>query len=218
MTQVSRTESAAPLVWVTASLGFALAALLLVLRLVLGDFPLTGELPGALTLGAVAALPPTLALLGLRRPGLLLGAGIVAVLSLPVLSIFGLLELVLGVFWLIAYGRTVDRGSMPRALVATLAVVVLWLAAASVLFVHLDPRCAQTLADGTTRQVDGTANGFESGWVWALESTIGSSSTVDVVEEVCSSDVVTLLEMVIALALLASAVGIGWVLSEPVPR
>lgn len=218
MTQGSRTESTALLVWTTASIGFGLAALLFVLRLALGDLPPSTELPGALTLGAVAATPPTLAVLGLRRPGLLLAAGATAVLSLPVLSILGILEIALGVFWLIAFGRTGDRGSILRALVAALAILVLWAGAASVLFVHLDPRCAQTLANGSVLSVE--ASGFQSGWVWDAGSTVTGSGliSVDVVAEVCSSDVVTPLEMVIALGLLAAALGTGWVLVEPVPE
>jgi hypothetical protein len=213
MGQASDRASVSRLVGITVPTGYLVAAAIVAIRLIGGDFPFIYELPGALTLGAIAATPPTLALLGRYRPGLLLPAGLTAVLSLPVLSIFGLVMVPLGIAWLAAYAKF--RGSIIRALVALLAVTGLWIAAAAVPFVHLDPRCVQTLDDGTVRQIE--AFSFESGWVWDTGPTIvGSSfSAGEVVEEVCGSDVVTPLEMAVALGLLAAALGIGWVLVEP---
>lgn len=205
-------------VWVTVGIGVALAGAVFLIRLAAGDLPLPTELAGALLLGAVAAAPPTLAVLGITgRPGLLLSAGICAVISAPFLSIFWLIEVVLGIVWLVTYARTPGRGSAARTVVAAIVIPVLWVAAGSLLFVHLDPRCAQTLEDGTVREFDGAANGFESGWVWNAGSEISGSSgvSVDVVEEVCTSDVVTWPEALAGLALLAALFGVGWTLVEP---
>jgi hypothetical protein len=220
MTQAKRAESRSPFLWVTIGIGYAVAGAVFFFRIFLGDLPLSMEIAGAVTLAAVAATPATLAVLGLNgRPGLLLPAGICALISAPVLSVLWVFEAPLGVACLIAYGRTRERGSIVGTLAATAIVTVLWVGAASVMFLHLDPRCAETLQDGTVHQVDAESRGFEPGWVWdAGSEIIGSSITPgNVVEEVCSSDVVTLEEALVGLLLLAAAFAVGWVLVEPVP-
>ena len=66
----------------------------------------------------------------------------------------------------------------------TLAVWLLWVASAVVLFIHIDPRCVQTLADGT------------------------------VVSEECVSDIVTGWEALLSLALAAGAATTGWLMTK----
>lgn len=204
------------MVGITIPIGYFLAAGIFAVRLIAGDFPVLYELPGAITLGAIAATPPTFAVLGRRRPGLFLAAGLTALLSLPVLSIFGLVMVPLGIAWFAAYAGANGRGSIIRAIVGMVAVTALWIAAAAVPFVHLDPRCVQKLDDGTVHEIE--ASGYDTGWVWDAGSTITASSfsSGDVVEEVCASDVITPLEMLVALALIAAALGVGWVLVEAV--
>ena len=217
MAEEARTGTVSPLLWISVGLGYAVAAAIFVLRIFASDLPASMELPGAIALAAVAALPPTLALLGLTgRPTLLLPAGVAAVTSVPVLSLLGVIMAVLGIMWLIAYGTLRRPGSILTTVVATIIVWMLWVAAAAALFIHLDPRCAQTLTDGTVREIDAEAIGYESGWVWDSSSTISvsSSGSGDVETEVCTSDLVTGGEALATVALVGTSLGSGWLLTR----
>jgi hypothetical protein len=210
-------QRVSPALWVSVGFGYAIVAAVFVLRLVGSDLPATMEVPGAVAFAAVAAVPSTLALAGLaRRPVLMLPAGVTAATSLPVLSVLGVPMAVLGVVWLISYSTNKSGRDVLRPLATTLLVWVLWVAAAATLFVHLDARCVQTLVDGSVIRVDAAELGWESGWLWATSATSTGSSilSVDVVGEACSSDIVTVWEALVSLALATGAVGVGWLMAE----
>lgn len=201
-----------------AAYGLALAVFFL--RLVGGDFPIRLELGGAAALAGVIAVSPTLAVLAARRKTLLLAAGLTAVSTLLGFSVLALPMIAIGLIWLVAYGRMAVPGPISRK-IATVAVV--WLlatAAFGVLFLHIDPRCADTLSDGTVRMVDVTTQGMHSGgWIWNVRSSFSgtSSSSPDVVLSVCSSDTVVDWEAATSIGLSLGSVSLGWLLSKP-PR
>jgi hypothetical protein len=203
------------LAWGAVVVGYAVATAAFMLRLGLGDLPWQLELPGALGLAAVAAVPSTLALLGLSgRRVLLLCAGAAAVTSFLVLSVLGVLMAILGVVW-IASAPPLSSGGVWRHAAITSAVWLLWVMSAAILFLHVDPRCAQTLPGGTVVTTDGRAAGFYAGWVWNQSATTTGSSTSSqgVVAETCSSDTVTWIEAALALTLAACAPAMGSVIA-----
>jgi hypothetical protein len=209
MESVNRSRSSAPLSVVAVVVGYAVAITAFTLRVGLGDLPWQLELPGGFALGAVAALPPTLALIGLSgRPVSLLAAGVTALSSLPVLSLLGVVMAMLGAYWVVSSVK-LELGGALRAVAITSAVWLLWASSVAMLFVHLDPRCAQTRVDGTV--VVEAPTGLYSGWVWNAPPTAGSSSSSDqsIVTETCASDVITWIEAVVILASTGAAAGIG---------
>jgi hypothetical protein len=206
------------IVW-TASIGFGLAVAGFVVRLAGGSLSFLVELPGAVVLGSVMAVPPALAILSTRnRPLMLLPAGVLGLAGmLGVLSIFGIPLAILGLIWLWAYVRLGGPGQYGRKF-GMVVVPLLWVAGLVTLFVHQDPRCEQVLADGTVQSVDPYVRGMESGWIWELDTSSfagGSVAEADVQSEACVSDVVTPVEMVVALAFAGLAVGYAWSLAGP---
>ena len=165
----------------------------------------------------MVAVPATLALAGLTgRPVLLLPAGLAGVTSLPVLFVLGVPMVLLGIIWFWSYSKVRPVGSVASKAVTTLVVWLLWAAAVVVLFIHLDPRCVQVLADGTVLYVD-AALGGESGWLWEVSSTVSGSSGIlgpDVVSGACTSDIVTGWEALVSLVLAAGAITTGWLMTS----
>ena len=206
--------------WVTIAAGYALAATIFVLRLVGSDLPVRLELPGAAALAVVAAVPSTLALMGLlRRPVLVLPAGVAAVTALPLLSVFAPAMALVGIFWLWSFAQSAAPGSKVRKALITAVVWLLWAGGVLALFLHVDPRCVQTLTDGTEREVDAIARGYDAGWAWDASSTVSGSVSSgagpdNVALEVCSSDVVTGWEAWATVTLSAVAVLAGLVSSS----
>jgi hypothetical protein len=189
-------------------LGFGVAVAMFLLRIVGSDMPLSVSLPGAIAFGAVVAVPSVLALLaGRGRTGLFLGAGVASIVLSLGLSLLIVVMLPLGVFWLWSYVRA-RPGHLLRSVGAGLVATVLAIAAFVVLFVHIDPRCTSTYADGRVEQFAAGSAGFRSGWAWDVGSTYSGSMTAgpDVVSQTCSSDVVTWVEAVVSLALASAAV------------
>ena len=207
----------APVSWLAVGVGYALAAAVFVLRLVGSDLPVTLELGGAVALAVVVAVPATLALAGLTgRPVLLLPAGLAGVTSLPVLFVLGVPMVLLGIIWFWSYSKVRPVGSVASKAVTTLVVWLLWAAAVVVLFIHLDPRCVQVLADGTVLYVD-AALGGESSWLWEVSSTVSGSSGIlgpDVVSGACTSDIVTGWEALVSLVVAAGAITTGWLMTS----
>lgn len=202
---------------VTAYIGFAIALAGTIVRLIGGSLSVLVELPGAIVLGVVLAVPSALALLGTRdRPLMLLPAGVLGIAGmLGVFSIFGVPLAILGLIWIWAYLRVSVGGQFARKF-GMIVVPILWLGAVVTLFAHLDPRCEQTLVDGTVQAADPLVRGMETGWVWEIDTSNfsgGSTAEANVESEVCSSDVVTPIEMVVALAFSALAVGYAWSLA-----
>lgn len=206
-----------PVILGSALAAYGLALAVFFLRLVGGDFPIRFELGGAVALAGVIAVSPTLAVLAARRKTLLLAAGLTAMSTVLGFSVLALPMIVIGLIWLVAYGRMAVPGPISRK-IATVAVV--WLlatAAFGVLFLHIDPRCADTLSDGTVRMVDVTTQGMDSGWTWNVRSSFSgtSSSSSDVVLSVCSSDTVVDWEAATSIGLSLGAVSLGWWLTRP---
>ena len=215
----------APVSWLAVGAGYDLAAGVFVLRLVGSDLPVTLELAGAVALAAVVAVPPTLALAGLTgRPVLLLPAGLAGVtslstgvlLQLPLLGLLGVPMVLLGVIWFWSYSKVRPGGSVIGKAVPTLVVWLLWAASVVVLFIHLDPRCIQVLADGTVLSVD-AALGGETGWLWEVSATVSGFSEIlgpDVVSGACTSDIVTGWEALVSLVLSAGAIATAWLMTS----
>lgn len=193
--------------------GGVLALGIFVLRMNDG-LPWRVSLPGAVVFAAIVGLPSVVAFLaGRGRAGLYAAAGMLSIGLAVGLSVFGLVMFAQGVVWLWAFTRGRDRRPL-RTVAAVVAVWVLGMAGFTVLFVHLDPRCATTRADGTVTMVP---SAMTTGWVWdaPLEETASSSGGPGVVSSVCVSDVVTWAETAVSLAFGAAAVAAGWVLAPP---
>lgn len=174
---------------------------------------------GALAFGAIVAAPGVLALTGLvARPGLLMAAAAALVpFSLLSFSPIGLVLLVPVMLLILAYGaRSPGLSAPPTRELATAGLVVGLLMAAvmTLLFVHQDPRSYTTSADGRTTVRSGPE---PSSFVWASSSSSsGSASSLELGESGGgTSDVITNLESVMALGLVAVAIAAGWRLSRP---
>jgi len=194
------------------ALAYALSVAVFAVRLLNSDMPILYEIAGAVSLAVVMAVSPTLALLALRgRTALFLPAALIAFAQSPILYFLGVILIVAAFIWIWAFLRLGSELGFVRTLSAVLAVGVLWIAAAAALFIHIDPVCVEWLADGTVRSVSASDQGFTSGWVWNQPNTITGESfgAADVVRSACSSDILTPIEAVVALALSLSAVGAG---------
>ncbi len=204
-------------VWGGIIVGYVLAIALAVMRIVnIGVTP--GEVLASVALGVAAAVAPTLALISLdRRPTLLPAASMSAVA-------LGVIELALLPVWLlpalawwwghsrrpvrVEVSRTQWWGRVAMALGVVLAVIVL--------FVHLDPRCTETMADGTVREVDPADMGFESGWRLGSSGSSGDNSgqggPAGPVSRSCTSDTIVWGEAVASILISVAVIGsaLGW--------
>lgn len=193
-------------------LGYVLAAGVIVVRLTGAGLPLRYEIAGAVALGVVMAVSPTLALLALRgRTALFVPAALIALAQSVILYFLGVILIVAAFIWLWAYLRIGSKLGLLRTVSVVLAVGVLWVSAAASLFVHIDPVCVEWLEDGTVRSVSATDQGFTSGWTWNQPDTItgGPRMSADVVRGACTSNNLTPVEAAVALTLSLGAVGAG---------
>jgi hypothetical protein len=89
-----------------------------------------------------------------------------------------------------------------------------------VLFVHLDPYCTETMADGTVRQIDPADKGMSSGWRFGSTTSIGTdtgqSGFDGPVSSRCISDTVVWGEAVASMLLSITVVGaaLRWPISS----
>lgn len=198
--------------WVGIILGYALAAVLVGVRITNNDST-AGEVLGSVALGVAASVAPTMALLSLdRRPSLLPAASLIAMLM-------GVVELTLLPFWLLlalVWGRAHNRRPMKaevsrsrwwgRAAMAFGVVLSVF-----VLFVHLDPYCTETMADGTVRQVDPVDRGMSSGWRFGSTTSQGTDTSQSgfdgPVSSRCISDTIVWGEALASLLLSLTVVG-----------
>ncbi len=198
-----------------AGYGVALAGLILPIRA--GEQSFRAEIPTAVLIATVIAVPPTLAALSMRgRVLMLLPAGLLGIAGLlGLLSVLGFLLIIPGLIWLWAYLKLAPSGRYPRKF-AMAAVPLLWVGAVAGLFVHIDPLCEQLLADGSVVRIDPAGRGFKTGWAWDIDTSTfsGSGSGSDmVVSESCTSDIVVPWEMAASVILSATAVGVAWLLA-----
>ena len=183
-----------------------------------GDLSLVTSFPRALVLAALMAVPPTLAMLSYPdHPRMLIAAGLTGLVAVGALSILGLILVVLGAIWIGAYIKLGPEVDWARSL-AMIVVPVLWLAASTTLWIHLDPVCEQRLENGRVIRIDPLARGFESGWTWDVtgSSSFASGPTGDQVRsESCSGDEVVLWEAMAAIILSGTAVAVAILLARP---
>jgi len=188
------------------------------LRVIGGDLPLSLELPGALAFSMILIVPPTLALYAMRgRPQLFVAAGGLSIVLSVVMSVLGVVMIAVAVVWFSMYARA-RAGGVLRTVAACTAVLILGAASAASLFIHLDPRCAETYTDGTVRIIPIEETAMESGWIWNVGSASSGVFLVgpDVALSVCSSDVVTWTEAAISISLAAAALGSGRAIARSV--
>jgi len=198
--------------WAGIILGYALAAVLVGVRIANTEST-AGEVLGSVALGVAASVAPTVALLSLdRRPGLLPAASLIAMLM-------GVVELTLLPLWLLlalgwgwAHNRRPVKAEVSRPLwwgrAAMGFIVVLSVFA---LFVHLNPYCTETMADGTVRQIDPADKGMSSGWRFGSTTSQGTDSgqsgSGGPVSSHCTSDTIVWGEAVASLLLSLTVVG-----------
>jgi hypothetical protein len=159
-------------------LGYALAAVLAGVRIANTDSTV-GEVVGSVAMGVAASVAPTVALISLdRRPGLLPAASLIALLMGVVDLTLMPLWLLLAVGWGWAHSRRPVEVEVSRPLwwgrAAMAFGVVL---SVFVLFVHLDPYCTETMADGTVRQIDPADRGTSSGWRFGSTTAQGTDTS-----------------------------------------
>jgi hypothetical protein len=156
----------------------------------------------AVAFGVLVASPAVLSALSRHRRAVLLVPGAVVLTPLAVLSITGVLLPLLVpavLLWTALVTRWDGAPCGPgRASLASVAVLALLVAGGLALFVHHDPRtwgdCAMTV----------TGEGSGSGW--CPPGAQGGGAT---------SDVVTPLEALVSMALVAAALAAGWLLAAP---
>lgn len=189
--------------------GYGLALAGLIVPLGGSDLSVGRSLYTGMVVAVLLAVPATLALLSHpSRPLMLLPAAMIGFTGLfGVLSVLGLPLVFLAAIWFWADIKVVPRGMWPKRL-AMIVVPLLWLAAASALWAHIDPVCEQGLADGTVVSVDPATRSLETGWVWQMSDTFSGSgsNSSDVVYEVCDSNVVVPWEAALSILLSGTAV------------
>ncbi len=201
-------------------LGVAIASVLALglaaLRLLNAEQVDVHDVVGAAGLAVVLGIPAVLAWLSLdRRPSLLPAATYAALAS-------GVLSSVLLVFWLLPVyvwhrawnSRPIAVASPRWAPIARVGLAAMVFISFLVLFAHQDPRCSETLADGTVRELDPASQGLMTGWSFGLgySSTTGSMSGTlngDVVSSSCESDRIVIGEALAASGLALVGVGLA---------
>ena len=199
-------------IWAGILVGYALAAVLVGARIANTD-PTAGEVLGSIALGVAASVAPTVALLSLdRRPGLLPAASLTAMLMGVVNVTLLPFWLLLAVVWGWAHNRRPVKAEVSRFLWwgrAALAFGVVL--SVFVLFVHLDPYCTETMADGTVRQIDPADKGMSSGWRFGSTTSQGTDTSQSgfdgPVSSHCISDTVVWGEAVVSMLLSLMVVG-----------
>jgi hypothetical protein len=175
----------------------------------------SAEIAGAVAFATVFATPAFLGLLGIRgRPSLLFAAGALDIVLafVTLFSLIGLVFVIPGVMFFVAAGRIGDTSAGPlRSVAAVLISVVLGTAGFFALFANDDPICwARNLATGESFRLDATA--FVHGSTISMDSR---DLPVGATESGCSSDFISAGEAVAALAIVATMLGVVWVLSKP---
>jgi hypothetical protein len=199
-------------IWAGIIVGYSVAAALVVIGIVnIGDDP--GAVLGSVALGVAAAVAPTIALISLdRRPALLPAASLAAVM-LGVINLTLLLVWLLVVLaWWWAYNRRPTKVVPSRPLWwARVAMAFGVFVAVMALFVHLDPYCTDTTADGTVVEVDPAEKGYVSGWSFgsttSSEEASAQSGVDGTVSSQCASDTIVWGEAVASLLISLGVVG-----------
>jgi hypothetical protein len=171
-----------------------------------------GTVLTAMAFFALMVLPAALAYLALdRRPSLLTAAAMAALLQTVLLltSGLGFLQLIPAILWYLAGQRRPRPAAAPRwatwgrPLLAAASLLPLL-----VMFVHLDPECTTTDADGTvvSSGVDASA---PSGWGFGFGTSGSTSTDSDGVTRSCTSNTVRPWESALSLVVSAAIVGLA---------
>jgi hypothetical protein len=161
---------------------------------------------------ALMVLPAALAYLALdRRPSLLTAAAMAALVQSVLLltSGLGFLQLVPAILWYLAGQKRRRPAAAPRwatwgrPLLAAATVLPLL-----VLFVHLDPICTVTEADGTVVS-SGVDTNAPSGWGFGFGTSGSSSTDSDGVTRSCLSNTIRPWESALSLVVFAAIVGLA---------
>jgi hypothetical protein len=198
--------------------GYAMALAVLVIRVVNTETGI-GEILGSIALASSAAIAPTLAWFSLdRRPGLLPAAGLAALVTGVVNLIVLPVALVVALIWRQAWSSRPVKVELSRGLWWSGVAMAMGSAlAVFALFMHLDPRCTETLEDGTVLKVDPSEHGMQSGWrlgVGSTGTTSSQSGPDSPVATSCTSDTVIWPE---ALASMAVSLGVIVAAARPWP-
>jgi hypothetical protein len=209
-------------IWAGIIVSLAVGIGIAILRSVNADQLTAGEAFGSIALGAAAAVPAGIAWLSLdRRPGLLPAAAYSAIL-VGLISIVMLPPGLIAAFLWFSAGRGAAPAAGPRwPGLRRIGIAAMVIVSVMALFVHADPACSETLADGTVRATDPAQQGFAPGWGFGVGS-VGTSSGVtstlssDVVSSSCSSDTIVPVEALVSLALSAATLGLAsrWPVNE----
>ncbi len=194
------------LVWAGIAIGYGIAVAAAILSLVNSE----GSLLSPFAFLAMLAISPTMATIALdRRPSLLTAAAMAAVVQGFVsLSSLGLIEFIPAILWALAVQRRPRSALEPswatwaRPVIAAVSILPLF-----VMFIHSDPRCTVTAADGTV--ISSTVDeGAAAGWRLQLGSSGSSSTGEDGITRSCTSDTVQHweagLSVLVSLSLLAA--------------
>ena len=207
-------------------IGYGLALVALVVRVVNTEIGSVGELLGSVALALSVAVAPSLAWIALdRRPGLLPVAALASFLSGLVTLLLLPVSVLVSLLWAIAWSRR----PVKRGLTRRLWWVGVTLAFAPVLGIlamvsHLDPVCTETSPDGTVVEVDPSDRGYPTGWrfgsIWSTGTTTGQSGPDGPVSSFCTSDTVSWWEaaMSTAISLGVVVVGRGWPVNTSASR
>ncbi len=200
------------MIWAGIIVGYSVAVALVVIGIVnMEDEP--GAVLGSLALGVAAAVAPTIALISLDRRPALLPAASLAALMLGVIDLTLLIVwLLLALTWWWAHNRRPAKVVLSRLLWwARVAMALGVFLAVTVLFVHQDPYCTDTMADGTVVYVDPAEKGYVSGWGFGSTSSSqeasGQSGPDGPVASSCVSDTVVWGEAVASLLISLGVVG-----------
>lgn len=206
MTTYQDIRSGRRLIWAGIAIGYALAVAVAVLNLVDGE----GTLLSAASFLLALSIPPTMAATSLdRRPSLLTAASMASLLVgfLLLFAGIGLVYFVPAILWTLAVQRRPRPAPAPdwvtwvRPLIAASVILPI-----VVLFVHLDPRCTVTAADGTviSTRVDDNA---PSGWGFQPYGSGSSSTSSDGETVSCNSNTLQPWESVASIALSIAIIG-----------
>jgi len=198
------------LILIGVALGYGMALAVLVIRLISTGTE-SGDVLGSIALATSAAIAPSLAWLSLdRRPGLLPAAALASLMTGLVTLVLLPVAFVVSLIWMQAWSSRPVKVEVSRgqwwsgvALGMTAAVAVF------VLFVHLDPVCTETMADGTVVEVDSAEHGFRSGWTLGSPNSVitGSETGFGGTASSCSSDTIVWGEALASLVVSLGAVG-----------
>ena len=211
----ARLEPARRMAAAGAILGLAMAAGFGVLRFANADPPIL-RTPWDLALAVPYATPALLALLGVRRPALLLAGGALGILlaAWGAISFVSLVLVPPSVLYLVAATRArVSRPGAVRTAASVLLSLVIGWSALFALVLRDDPACwARVPRDGGSRYVRLPAEPFvHSSSISMSSEELPPGST----ESGCSSDQIAPVEALVSVALVGITLAGAWTLAAP---